>query len=1193
MASGNRFLIWLIAGLALLAAACSSSSSTSTTHTVVTVVQDLTEDADGIVTVVTFSAAPGALTPANFDTDGAQAPVTVVTAGATATVTWDSIVSPTDQMRVIGKSNVHAGFKPITTSDATVPTFVISAGTQVAGLGGDTFTVTFTGPRLIEVEAENIANWALDVGGAIMDLTGSTFALDPATQIMSVTTGPDANLHATFTLAATNLTSVASVALSTAPVMGTASGDAVQPTLTAVTQNITEDGFGRVVDFDFDEAMDPVFSTSLANFVVNDHANATGVTLTTMVEMPTATRLRATFSSCVIPGLDTVTITGLMDVHGNVLPGGLQAVVAEAPPPAANAYTSITATTVANEGGDTIVVVTDQALDPDLAVDPTRWTLNAGAVAPVDMSMQTMTYDFLTRTLTIELNFDMDDADVIDLTGGGAGMMFDVDGDVFAVNDASETASGDALAPSIMSVVQNRTLDPTGKTIDVTWSEDLDPVEAEMAGNWTLTGGLTVLNASLLVSDARIVRLTADGPATPLDVTMTTPALIEDLASIMIAGAIGPVAITSSDMNAPTVSNITGNCIEGAVNDTIVVDFNDDMVSTGVTDDANWTIESPIGTPFDVTGAGFVYDGILRRATITLTSATQNLKNGDDIGVALITMRDIGGNTVSAGQVAGTITSESTLPMAHTAWYDPITTDEVTIRFSEPCDLLNDMFHPTTNVDGTRYALRQLVAPGTPLYPITATPIDGGLGVTLAYGFVVNPTDTIDVMGATDLAGNYMFPAMAMALVVEDATAPILDPGSVVTGTVGENNDNIVVEFNVPMSPWMLLDPSQFTIEQTGAGPALDLSSATFVQTAADQVTIDLNGGTSSSDVQTAIDYDITLNVSGTNPLRSAQGIPIGVPNVDTITPMGDAAGPTSGATTAVFDTMNMDEVLVIFEEAIDETVLELTPANFVADGPNVATMVELLSPRVARVTLSMDAMVGHMLTIQLASVTDIAGNAAPGNIVVALTSDVTVPLLQTVTATSTANVGGDFVVVTFNEQLDLITALDRTNYTVTNGSALDLSGATLSWDSTVESVTIHMEDGVEIDTTLALTVAVSAVEDVAGNALGTVNLPGTIGGDIATAPMLDSAFVNVRESVLGRTIDVLFTEDVDTTYAGDEANWTASGGQTVMSASMISGRQVRLTLDAALAPADTVDILNLEDLAKNLAAMITVDPEE
>jgi hypothetical protein len=203
------------------------------------------------------------------------------------------------------------------------------------------------------------------------------------------------------------------------------------------------------------------------------------------------------------------------------------------------------------------------------------------------------------------------------------------------------------------------------------------------------------------------------------------------------------------------------------------------------------------------------------------------------------------------------------------------------------------------------------------------------------------------------------------------------------------------------------------------------------------------------------------------------------------------------------------------------------------------------------------------------------------------------VPLLQTVTATSTANVGGDFVVVTFNEQLDLITALDRTNYTVTNGSALDLSGATLSWDSTVESVTIHMEDGVEIDTTLALTVAVSAVEDVAGNALGTVNLPGTIGGDIATAPMLDSAFVNVRESVLGRTIDVLFTEDVDTTYAGDEANWTASGGQTVMSASMISGRQVRLTLDAALAPADTVDILNLEDLAKNLAAMITVDPEE
>jgi hypothetical protein len=175
MALGNRYLTWIIAGLALLAAGCSSSSS-STTHTVTSVVQDLTADPDGLVTVVTFSGAPGALTTANFDTDGVQTPTGVVVAGATATVTWDAFVSPADQMRVIGKGNVSASFRPITTTDASVPTFVISAGAQVAGLGGDTFTVTFTGPRVVEADAEDVSNWALDVGGAIMDLTGSTLA---------------------------------------------------------------------------------------------------------------------------------------------------------------------------------------------------------------------------------------------------------------------------------------------------------------------------------------------------------------------------------------------------------------------------------------------------------------------------------------------------------------------------------------------------------------------------------------------------------------------------------------------------------------------------------------------------------------------------------------------------------------------------------------------------------------------------------------------------------------------------------------------------------------------------------------------------------------------------------------------------------------------------------------------------------
>src|SRR6185436_8960721 len=101
-----------------------------------------------------------------------------------------------------------------------------------------------------------------------------------ALQRVDVTLGASANLHATFTIAASGIHSVADVLVAAGPVGGNATGDSTPPGLVSANQNLAEDEYGRVVDFTFDEAMDPVFSTALGHF------SSAAPDLATNVEQP-------------------------------------------------------------------------------------------------------------------------------------------------------------------------------------------------------------------------------------------------------------------------------------------------------------------------------------------------------------------------------------------------------------------------------------------------------------------------------------------------------------------------------------------------------------------------------------------------------------------------------------------------------------------------------------------------------------------------------------------------------------------------------------------------------------------------------------------------------------------------------------------------------------------------------------------
>ena len=1186
MINGNRFALWIAVSLLSLFSACSSSSDGGLS--VVSVVQDLNADPDGLTTRVLFSESPGGVAASSFNASAGQIAQTATRQGNSVWVTWDTRVTRQHSVTVGALPGLNSQTVSVGTTDASRPTFTITSAVQHTGdnnLGGDTLAVAFTGPRVVPAEVSDPLNWDLSIDGTSLDLTGSVFNFDPGTQTLLVTLGSGANLHASFDLAATGISSVAGVNLDTAAIAGVATGDTTVPTVVSVEQVLAQDALGRVVDFTFDKPMDPALGLSTAGFTVNDHPDSTGVTLVLGVQQPSDTVLRVTFSASVVPGLDTVTLNNVPGYHGNEV-SGTEAVVNSSP--AVNAYTTVDAVTVENGGGDHIVVVTDQAFDPDLAIDPARWSLTVDG-SGVTMADQTLTYDAGARELTIDLDFDMKNGDAVVIT---AISPVDVDGQTFTgAPGFAVNAAGDATAPTLVSVRQNRAADPSGQTIDLTFSEYLDATSVMNTAFYSTSPGSTINTASLVGGSGNTVRVETDTAIIPGDYMVSVVGALSDLAgnAFDVPGGT-PASVSTTDIRPPTPISFTAAAIEGADDDRIVVSFDDSMIQSEVEDPMNWNLESPLGNTIDLTGSTISYSNQV--ATLTLDGGGLALKVDDDAEVTLMAMRDLGGNSVGSSPLSATVTGETRLPTTTMAWLDGVSANEVVVRFSEPCDELTDLYESIGNPTGSRFAIRDDdVAQTLRGYPTTATVLDGGLGVRLSYGFLVDIDDTLDVLGLTDLAGNVMFPALDLDIVAEDTTVPGHTAPGNVEALEGERNDVVRVDFNTAMSPWKLLDLSQYTVIENGGG-AIDLSNATIEQLSPSQVLLRLENS-SGADIQYNVDYDVQLEVDPSNPLRSEQGVPITVADLTTITAVGDQREPLQLGSSIVLNQLDLtgQSAYVVFNEAVGAGTVA-APGNFVYDsGTGTGQTATIMGPR--SVLVDFDAVLTAGNTIEISGAVDLAGNVSPGTITLAVVDDQTPPVLASVTAEATENVGNDTIEVAFNEIVDLTSALDRDNYTVTNGGPVDLALASLSWDSVAGAVTIKLPSRIDLDVNQGVTVQVSGVSDVAGNSMPSpASLGTTVGGDLV-APDLDSAFVNLREDASGAVVDVLFDEDVDTTFAGTAGNWSSSGGQVVSSVEAISERHYRLTLQTPLGAADSLMMTGVSDVAGNPAGALAIDPEE
>lgn len=1184
----NKVRLALLVLAAAALPACSSSSD-ATSVTTSGLVQNLTLDPAGQTIVTTLEGFEGTITAPSVEASGAQSALSVTATGSTISIAFDGVVSPDHQVRFVGVAGISDEWRDVTSTDSRNPAFTILGATQDTSdstLGGDTVSVQFyAGPRVLESAAEDLSNWTLSVAGTTLDLVGSTIELDNATQIATFTLGRFANLHASFTLSC-DVETVAATSVGSNALTGTATGDTAAPSIASVTQDLDPvslgDEYGRVLVFDFNEPVSPVFGAIPSNFTVVDHVNAQGVTMPTSVAFESGddTQLRVTFSRPVVPGLDQIALAGVVDAHGNALAPITSAIVAGSVP--VNSFSTVTFETVEGIANDRVIASTAQALDPDTAANFDRWTLTVGGgMGVVDLSTQTLGYDLLSRTLTIDLDFDVVNGTTGDLVAVGA---VDVDGETFSLAAPQAAAAGDSDTPGVSSLTQNRVADVSGKTVDVFFSEDVAPATATDTANYTFTPALTVTSASVVAGN--VVRLQTDAVALPGDFTLTVAQAVSDPAGNDLGAPFGPSGFPSTDVVAPTSIAASGTAVEGAENDQVSVLFDDDMFPADVEDVSNWALESPVGNPIDLTGSSVSYSAAGGVANLTLDApGAAALIRSFDVQVSFTGVRDLGGNTIGPDAISTTVVGEANRPAVESAFIVASGAgDELTLRFSEPMRRLTDLYDVVSNPAGVRYTLTD-DSTGSQFAPLSASELDGGLGVMLTFGAVVDPLSTIDVVGLVDLAGNVLFPILAETLVPEVTDAPAISAVQF-NAVEGAANDQIVATFNHPMSAWGITEPFSYSCVDSLANP-VPLADADFSFDGVDTVTITFTAG-SAVNLLSAETYELGLEVAAERPLRTQYGVAITLStSAAPAAVSGDTAvGPAAAGSLAIVDPSSTENAFVIFNESVD-AVAGATASNYVYNGIT-ATAATLVDPRVVQLTFG-GATVTPGFDIDVnAAVVDTAGNASAGAVLLSVTSDLSEPTVLSSTSVISSGFGGDYIDVLFDEALDPATATISTNYTVSSGGeGLRLLGVIYnSGASTVRLLVDDMVEGASVVTTM------ENLADFAGNALAGPTGSASVAAGDAVIPAISSGVINLWWDAAGTTVDVEFSEGIDYAYASTAGNWSTSGTATVTAADAIGVDHVRLTLSEPLGAGETV-ILNagLADPAGNTAGSLAIAP--
>ncbi len=280
---------------------------------------------------------------------------------------------------------------------------------------------------------------------------------------------------------------------------------------------------------------------------------------------------------------------------------------------------SVTLEAVPGLGNDLLVVVFDDDMVRADVLTMSNYALQYPQGTALTLHSENANFDAVTRTLRVVLQGDGNqNFDLLVGTDWSLSMsaLRDLGGNTLVEgSNLSGSVSGDSQAPQVLAVTQNSLVDAGGSVVDIAVNEALDLNSSTVWSNFlTSNGGVAVQVDWLAVPET--LRITLDRPVSPGVDTFSISGLSDPAGNVSTETS--TYTIETNDGIAPTLSTVLASTHAGYFNDEITVVFDERIHPGDAVDSTKYTIESPVGTPLDLSNAEFVYDNTLWQTTIRL-----------------------------------------------------------------------------------------------------------------------------------------------------------------------------------------------------------------------------------------------------------------------------------------------------------------------------------------------------------------------------------------------------------------------------------------------------------------------------------------------------------------------------------------------------------------------------------------------
>ncbi len=835
------------------------------------------------------------------------------------------------------------------------------------------------------------------------------------------------------------------------------------------------------------------------------------------------------------------------------------------------------------------------------------WTVSAGNITTATLQPNNRTIRLVLDTVAVPGDLTIGTIAPVMATGNVDLTGLPTAGDTVVVSDGTDAVTFEFIMLGGM---------PTMGNAGVEIGAD---AAATIATFITVFNAQTTLDVTAVAGVGNDADLTADGGGVDGNVAITkvganitvtgmTGGLgLEDLAGNDIAGAVTGFALISSDTTPPVLTASDGVTVPGADNDTIEVVFDDTMIQSEVEMIANWTVQSPIGTAFDLTGATVSYDSNTNTATVTLGTGTtgsaadgNNLQTFDSINVALTGVRSLAGAMPSATPAVGTVTGDDEPPMLEALIASGGTTAQA--RFSEAVKPLamGDLWDGTATDAGARFVIADadsiMPAMGNIAMSAQATDTDtimitDGLGGSEVFEFtsgggamagnveVNKGADATAAIAALIAAIN----GTALQITAAPGAGDSTDLTHDVPGAAGNTSAITVVEggavFTAPANLAGGLDVQQVRVtadpteEADGAGYTVDFSTVTPDQ-AAD-----------------------SIQVFGIQDLAGNQFFPVAAQALEVAVATAPAlSGGTAPTADAVSGERN-DQIVVTFNTPMSAANI-LEPSNYTA-APLDISSASFDFDGTDTVTITLDDAMASNVQFGVNSDVTVVNNAgtpltsahgvailASDNMLTPGTGD-NAPITMGGTQAFVGDAGNpNTAVVVFPEAVDPVGSAVATNYA---NNAANAASVTM-----LDPRTVRLTFAVAPVATDTLTIETAAATDLGGTpAAGQISI--ALGAVDATAPTATLSATAVSGAG-GDQIEVSYSEPVDTAAALIPANYSFTNGGFAVSLTGATVRWNSVNHSAVFTlPAGTelrfgamlgATILNVSDVSGNALAV-------